>query len=289
MADEWQQRLGYPLYKALPALAGALRAGVPDDPEPVPGSRAATRRPSSSAGGVGPRAREDYQKMWNALYIDNRLDTLRDWLHSRNMRLRVQAYGEPIDMASAPTHSDIPEGESLAFSNNPEYFKIVAVAAHMDGTSVVSSECCAIFTRPYSPPRRSTSRTCCERGRRRDLDGLARLLLQGRAGPVWPGWNSFGTGVTEQFGRGPQWDDWTNINLQLARMNLVLRQGKPRFDVGVYWQDYGLNSTQGGTIGVPTVRRRQPRLRHPAHVQRRHPGHRTTSRWARPPSRSRPR
>ncbi len=252
MATQWQQRLGYPLYKALPALAGALREACPTVPNPYPGVRCST--PFFDLGsGVGPRAREDYQKMWNALYVDNRLDTLSEWLHGRNMRLRVQAYGEPIDMASAPTHADIPEGESLAFTNNPEYFKVVAVAAHMDGKSVVSSECCAIFTRPYQ----STATQYVPYVMRSQAGGVTSTAWHGYSykdgpGQSWPGWNSFGTGVTEQFGRGPQWDDWTNINLQLARMNLVLRQGKPRFDVGVYWQDYGLNSTQTGNVGVPT-------------------------------------
>ncbi len=252
LADEWQSRLGYPLYKALPALAGALREACPTVPNPYPGARCSTPA-FDLAGGVGPRAREDYQKMWNALYVDNRLDTLRDWLHGRNMRLRVQAYGEPIDMASAPTHSDIPEGESLAFTNNPEYFKVVAIAAHMAGTSVVSSECCAIFTRPYG----STATQYVPYVMRAAAGGVTSTAWHGYSykdapNQSWPGWNSFGTGVTEQFARGPQWDDWTNVNLQLARLNLVLRQGKPRFDVGVYWQDYGVNSTQNGLQGVPT-------------------------------------
>ncbi|MCP9948600.1 hypothetical protein LUX33_09360 [Actinomadura madurae] len=72
------------------------------------------------------------------------------------------------------------------------------------------------------------------------------------AGPqsAWPGMTYGGnTSYSEAWGDkgGPNWADYRSVNDHLARMQLVLRQGKPRFDLAVYWQDFGMNGT--GTTG----------------------------------------
>lgn len=58
----------------------------------------------------------------------------------------------------------------------------------------------------------------------------------------WPG-NSMGGNAdfSESFGpRMPQWPDYRLINDHLARVQLALRQGRPRYDIAVFWHDFGV-------------------------------------------------
>ncbi|MFJ9201033.1 glycosyl hydrolase [Streptomyces flaveolus] len=67
----------------------------------------------------------------------------------------------------------------------------------------------------------------------------------GRDGGTWPGyepWDLRGNGpnTSEAFGvRQPSWSDYTAVNEQLARTQLVLRQGVSSVDLGVYYEDLG--------------------------------------------------
>ncbi|GAB2844480.1 hypothetical protein GCM10022221_49770 [Actinocorallia aurea] len=71
-------------------------------------------------------------------------------------------------------------------------------------------------------------------------------------GGAWPGYNPWiirgFLNVGELFGpRLPQWRDHRSVNDHLSRLQLVLRQGKPRLDLAVYYQDLGL---AGMSVGV---------------------------------------
>ncbi|GAB3450803.1 glycosyl hydrolase [Actinophytocola sediminis] len=243
-AGEWQRRRGYSPISVLPALAGAGSAGLTGDPT------------FEFTDGSGQRVRTDYRQTWNDLYLDARLDPLRDWANDRGLALRAQPYGGPIDTPEAASHVDVPEGESLVFYDNIEAYRLVSVGAHLNGTPVVSSECCAARENVWAttaggwqPPANLRS---VYRGY---AGGVTQVVWHGYPyltkgegttdQTVWPGMSYGGnTSFAEGWGAkgGPNWTDHRAINDRLARLQLVLRHGRPTFDVAMYLQDFGLRS-----------------------------------------------
>lgn len=256
MSAQWQKLRGYSPIDVLPALAGAGDQGI-------------TSQPFFDFGdGLGARVRTDYRQTISDLYIENRLDVLRQWAHKHHLSTRVQPYGIPVDISDAASHSDVPEGESLAFGqstgaySNVQDYRVIATGAHLSGQPVVSDECCAFSGSVWGSTAGAGSDTSNLQAVYRGFaGGVNQLVWHGfpylTKGPqgagsqeVWPGMSYGGnTSYSEAWGAkgGPNWADYRSVNDNLARMQLVLRQGNPRFDLAVYWQDFGMNGT--GTTG----------------------------------------
>src|SRR4051794_16486128 len=240
MIDEWKARRGYDPTKYLPALANTGRQGT--------GS-------SFYDFSDGARIRSDYQRMWSDLYIANRIDPLREWAHSRGLQLRLQPYGDPVDSPEASAHLDTAEGESFGFGNNIERYKTVVSGVHFSGQKVASTEAHASGGNVWNSVARGN-------GGASDLfafyrayaAGVTQVVYHGfpylqtpadtGATSLWPGFSYGGnTSFSEAWGpRLPQWQDYRNVNDNLARLSLVMRSGKPRFDLGVYWQQFATNA-----------------------------------------------
>ena len=255
--SEWTKRRGYSPVTVLPALAGA-------------GDQGMTSRPAFDfTDGSGARVRTDYRQTWSDLYIANRLDVLREWANRHHMQTRMQTYGGPIDITEASGHVDVPEGESLAFGmnltaySNVEDYKVVASGAHLAGNPIVSDECCAFATHVWgSTVADATERSNLQAVYRGFAGGVNQVVWHGfpylSRGPAgagqqstWPGMTYGGNAsYSEAFGSkgNPSWSDYRAVNDHLARMQLVLRQGTPRYDVAVYRHDFGLSGA--GTTGV---------------------------------------
>ncbi|MEO3927613.1 glycosyl hydrolase [Micromonosporaceae bacterium B7E4] len=254
-ADQWERRRGYSPIPVLPALADAGSGGLSTAPF------------FDFTDGSGAGIRTDYRQTWNDLYIDSRLVPLRRWANERGMALRSQPYGGPVDTPQAGTHVDVPEGESLVFYDNIEPYRLVSVGAHVNGTPVVSSECCAARADVWA----STAGGWREPGNLRSVyrgyaGGVTQLVWHGYPyltkgegtsdQAVWPGMSYGGnTSFAEAWGAkgGPNWPDYRAINDHLARLQLVLRQGKPTFDVALYLQDLGLRSPATTLTGPGTL------------------------------------
>ncbi|MGI5227568.1 glycosyl hydrolase [Actinoallomurus sp. CA-142502] len=256
MVAQWQKLRGYSPIDVLPALADAGDQGITDRPF------------FDFADGLGARVRTDYRQTLSDLYIANRLDVLRQWAHKHHMSTRIQPYGVPVDISDAASHIDVPEGESLAFGqstgaySNVQDYRVVATGAHLSGEPVVSDECCAFSGAVWgSTAGAGSDASNLQAVYRGFAGGVNQVVWHGfpylTRGPqgagaqeVWPGMTYGGnTSYSEAWGAkgGPNWADYRSINDNLARMQLVLRQGDPRFDLAVYWQDFGMNGT--GTTG----------------------------------------
>ncbi|MCT2584500.1 glycosyl hydrolase [Actinophytocola gossypii] len=243
-AEEWERRRGYSPVSVLPALADGGSSGFTGAPF------------FDFTDGSGPRIRTDYRQTWNDLYLGARLDPLRQWANDRGMALRGQPYGGPIDTPEAATHVDVPEGESLVFHDSIEPYRLVSVGAHLNGTPVVSSECCAARESVWATTAGGAQRPGNLRSVYRGYAGGVTqvvwhgypYLTKGEGSSdqtVWPGMSYGGNNsFSEGWGAkgGPNWADYRAINDHLARLQLVLRQGTPTFDVAVYLQDLGLRS-----------------------------------------------
>lgn len=254
-AAQWERRRGYSPIPILPALTDGGSSGLTTAPF------------FDFADGSGARIRTDYRQTWNDLYIDSRLGPLRRWANDQGMALRSQPYGGPVDTAEAATHVDVPEGESLVFYDNIEPYRLVSVGAHLNGTPVVSSECCAaqesVWASTAGGRQKSGNLDSVYRGY---AGGVTQVVWHGYPylskgegtadQAVWPGMSYGGnTSFSEAWGAkgGPNWPDYRAINDHLARLQLVLRQGKPAFDVAVYQQDLGLRSPATTLTGSGTL------------------------------------
>ncbi|MDN5853204.1 MAG: discoidin domain-containing protein, partial [Actinomycetia bacterium] len=250
-AEQWEQRRGYSPIRLLPAIADAGPQGLTD------------RTAFDFEGDIGDRVRRDYRQTWSDLYRDVRVKGLDRWAEGAGMSVRAQPYGGPVDTADVATYVDVPEGESLAFNHNIEDYKLLAVGAHRSGSTVVSNECCATRERVWDTRAGgATDPGNLQAVYRGYAGGVNQVvwhgyphLTQGPDGTSafnrWPGMTYGGnSSFAEAFGAkgGPNWADYRQINDNLARLQLVLRQGSPRYDVGVYWQDYGM--TGHGTTGA---------------------------------------
>lgn len=238
---QFQKLRGYPVDEALPVLAGT---GI--------GARGAVAtQPFTYSDGQTARMVNDYQQTYNDLYSNRYLSAMESWAESNNLTLRAQAYGAPVDAAEASTHIGIPEGEGLGFNGkNPDQdFKVIAAGANRTGAAIVSSECCAMVGQVWASTaaQNLTSEIYIDMA-----GGNNQIVWHGMPYPAapsgsgteasWPGF-SFGgnTSFSEAWGpQMPQWADDKYLNDDISRMSMVLRQGKPSYDVGVYYQNLGL-------------------------------------------------
>jgi len=249
MLQMWQQLRGYDVSPYLSVLAGIGRQGD-------------QQGPFAFDADIDQRIRNDYRQTWSDLYITEHLETMREWLAPLGMETRLQAYGDPIVVPSAMAHVDIPEGEcNMGF---PEVGKFIAVGAHMQtGRTVVSSENCAIPAAAWNTTLGGTGKTSnLAAAYRTYAGGVTQQVWHGfsykttDAGNgserVWPwhaGFNHVAPGWGETWAPVmPQWQAGhvRQTNDNLARLSLVTRQGKPRFDLAFYWHGYGIGSN-GGT------------------------------------------
>lgn len=253
--EAFKARRGYDLAPLLPVLAGGgvgAQRGVFDFP-----------------GDLGDRVREDYRQTWSDLYGDNHLRPYNSWAHGLGLSTRIQVEGGPMQIADLATLPDLPEGENRNFLNDPELWKVIGIGAILRQTEApLSTECCPIAGgvwattaggAPYAVAQ-GTGARFGGAGNDANLNwiykayagGVSQLIWHGYpyayapkgAGEAerWPG-NTFenNTSFSEAFGsRMPQWADYQAVNDHLARLQLVLRQGQPRYDVAVFWHDHGV-------------------------------------------------
>ncbi len=218
---------------------------------------------------IGERVREDYRQTFSDLYGANHIAPYNRFAHGLGMTTRLQVEGGPMEIADLAALPDIPEGENRNFLNNPELWKVIGTGAQLRTVeALLSTECCPIDGgtwattaggKPFTIAQ-GTGGSFGRSGNNANLNwvykayagGVNQLVWHGfpylttppGSGPraKWPG-NSFdgNTQFSEAFGpRMPQWPDYRLVNDHLARLQLMLRQGRARYDVAVFWHDFGV-------------------------------------------------
>ena len=185
-----------------------------------------------------------YQTMTD-MYMDNMMKPMQDWLHKNNMFLRSEiSYGLPFEISQPGKYVDGVETESLEFASQIESYRGLAGTAH-------------IYDHIYSSETGATQMNYMK-----GMDfytqiiytqfaaGVTRTVLHGYSSiagsedsTAWPGHEGMWPVFSERFGcRQPayqHYNDWTDM---LARYQMVLRQGKPRMDLGFLRIDYNFNN-----------------------------------------------
>ncbi|WP_413105647.1 glycosyl hydrolase [Streptomyces sp. Inha503] len=199
--------------------------------------------------GSGARVREDYCQTLTDLYIGNHVEPLKNWAHTLGLRFRAQPYGTTIDTPTVAAALDVNETESLGtsagYNDDPSRW-ISSGSVHLSGQKIFSLEGCATLNEAYAqtwPDMLKHFNTAFAHGVNQIVyHGFATGTGMGVTG--WPGFSPFtmedGNGFSEAWGpRQPTWADTNIITDWTARMQWVLRQGRPSVDLAVYRQSYG--------------------------------------------------
>ncbi|MDR0629963.1 MAG: hypothetical protein LBG24_10065 [Treponema sp.] len=237
--EEFQKRRGYDLTPYLPFVLkkGNHMGGLgnyryfyePDDPADL---------------FIGKMRNDLYQTM-TELYIDNMLKPMFEWLHRNNIGLRAEiSYGMPFEISLPGKYVDGIETESLEFASQIEPYRNLAGPAHL-------------FNKLYSSETGATLMNY-----QMGLDfytqiiytqfaaGVARTVLHGYSSiagseiaTYWPGHEGMWPLFSERFGsRQPAYRHYPDWTAMLARYQMILRQGKPRIDLGILRLDYNFNN-----------------------------------------------
>lgn len=222
---EFEQRMGYALDRYLPLL-------VNKDDDPVfsfgDGSRSDVRR--------------DYWETLTQLFIENHIETLKAWSNDIGMELRAQPYGLRTDAIAKSAALDIPEGESLGFSNNDD-FRCLAGGRDMSESRILSEEAGAFRGGAYNTTWEDILRTLNEHY----AAGVNQAVLHGFSyadapGAQWPGFAAFTPyngwpGYSESWGpRQPTWNHVPDVAGYLARTQYLLQSGTSKVDAAVLRQ-----------------------------------------------------
>ncbi len=185
-----------------------------------------------------------YQTMTD-LYMNNMMKPMKEWCNKNHLQLRSEiSYGLPFEISQPGKYVDGVETESLEFCSQIESHRGLAGTAHIYN-HIFSCETGAT-TMNYMMPMEFYNQMIFTQF----ASGVSRTVLHGYSSiagsedsTYWPGHEGMWPIFSERFGcRQPafqHYNDWTGM---LARYQLILRQGKPRMDLGILRIDYNYNN-----------------------------------------------
>lgn len=240
VAEEFAARRGYRIERWLPFLA-----------REVPFFAASTTyqfEPEEAQRITVEKVRHDYVRTLTDLYIENMLRPFATFLHENRIQLRAEiSYGLPFELTRPGPEVDGIETESLEFGSQIDGYRLLAGPAHL-------------FGKQYSSETGATTRNHMLDHRFYDqiiatqlAAGVTRAVLHGWASTAgaegateWPGHEGMWPGFSERFDvRQPGSEFYPLWNDAIGRYQYLLRQGKPRIDVGILRTDHFVDNTAG--------------------------------------------
>jgi hypothetical protein len=274
-ASQFTRRRGYPVVHALPALTGVGQQGTGTPAFDFGDGSGARYRQDY---------RQTWSDLYIDRYVTGLQRWARS--HGLHYRAQAYGdpvqTGRAARVTGVPEGESLNFGSPNKLGAEQDY-RVLAGGAHSAGTTRVSTECCAVFNGAYrsTVAGRDLYQDVTDEpwingdAQNGNLDtvykayagGVTQVVWHGfahrdapaglaspnpGAGGTWPGYNPWiiqgFLNVGELFGpRIPQWRDYRSVNDHLSRLQLVLRQGRPRLDLAVYYQDLGL---AGKSVGV---------------------------------------
>ncbi|MEW1835983.1 glycosyl hydrolase [Microbacterium sp. NPDC079995] len=240
---EFRERRGYDILRWLPFLVREVRMMAAD-----------TRyhySPLPSQVAIVEKVRHDYVRTLTDLYIENMLQPFSEFLHGNGLTLRAEiSYGLPFELTRPGTAVDGIETESLEFGSQIDAYRLLAGPAHL-------------FDKQYSSETGATTRSHMLDHRFYDqiirtqfAGGVTRTVLHGWASTAggetsteWPGHEGMWSMFSERFDtRQPASEFYPLWNDSVGRYQYLLRQGKPRIDVGILRTDHFVDTLSGLTL-----------------------------------------
>lgn len=194
------------------------------------------------------KVRFDYARTLTDLYIENMLRPLVAFLHANGITLRAEiSYGLPFELTRPGPEVDGIETESLEFASQIDAYRLMAGPAHL-------------FGKQYSSETGATTRNHILDHRFYDqiiatqlAAGITKTVLHGWASPAgaegvteWPGHEGMWPMFSERFDtRQPASEFYPLWTAAVGRYQCILRQGRPRIDVGILRTDHFTDNMSG--------------------------------------------
>ncbi|MGN6744383.1 MAG: glycosyl hydrolase [Amnibacterium sp.] len=240
VAEEFRRRRGYDVTPWLPFLCRSVLL--------MASSTTYHSEPDDAHALDVRRVRFDYARTLTDLYIEHMLRPFAAFLHSRGMGLRSEiSYGLPFELTRPGPEVDGIETESLEFGAQIDAYRLMAGPAHL-------------FGKQYSSETGATTRNHMLDHRFYDqiiatqlAAGITKTVLHGWASPAgaegvteWPGHEGMWPLFSERFDtRQPASEFYPLWTRALGRLQHVLRQGRPRIDVGILRTDHFVDNMSG--------------------------------------------
>lgn len=238
--QQFRSRRGYDLTPHLAAI-------------PVPGAdnwylniAGVKRHPAFLLNTQDEKIRHDYDLTISDLFIERYIKTNSEWALRHGLRFRVQPYGLNIDIIAAAAASDIPETEVLYGGGAEMFLKLVSSGAHLGGRNLISAEA---FDHPGAGDQMSSTAMRAEADRL-FAAGVNQIVFHGfpynvsSVGHRSVNWYPFAAksqtySVSSNFAKTIHSSELKSLNEYLARAQYLLRLGKPRADVLLYYPFLG--------------------------------------------------
>ena len=241
VAAEFASRRGYDITPWLPVLvrqAPMMAVSTVYTFEPLDPSDAVTVA----------KVRHDYVQTLTDLYIENMLLPFKEFLNANGILLRSEiSYGLPFELTRPAIAVDGIETESLEFGSQIDAYRLLAGPAHLLG-------------KQYSSETGATTRNHMLDHRFYDqiintqlAAGITKTVLHGWSSPRgaegtthWPGHEGMLPLFSERFDtRQPAAELYPLWTQAVGRMQYLLRQGRPRVDVGILRTDHFTDNSSG--------------------------------------------
>lgn len=237
VADEFRRRRGYSIVPYLPFITRVI-------PLMMACSKEYRYRPTAKMALAIEKVRFDIEKTWTDLYIENMLKPFSEFLHSVGILLRAEiSYGLPFEMSRPGPYVDGIETESLEFGSQIDAYRLLGGVAHLCGKQY-SSETGAT-ARNFMLPHRFYDQII----NTQLAAGITKTVLHGWAsmagapGTEWPGHEGMLPVFSERFDlRQPAKEFYPLWTKAIARKQMMLRQGKPRIDIGILRTDHAVDN-----------------------------------------------
>lgn len=243
VAAEFAARRGYDITPWLPFLvrtAGLMAAATTYHFEPDEDHRVHVEK-----------VRFDYVRTLTDLYIENMLRPFAEFLHANGILLRAEiSYGLPFELTRPGPEVDGIETESLEFGSQIDGYRLLAGPAHLFG-KLYSSETGAT-TRNHMLEHRFFDQIIATQF----AAGITKTVLHGwssvsgaEGATEWPGHEGMWSMFSERFDtRQPASEFYPLWNAAMGRFQYLLRQGRPRVDVGILRTDHFVDNMSGMTL-----------------------------------------
>lgn len=213
-------------------------------------------KPPFRMGETDERVRYDYQLTLSDLVIERFVRTSREWAEQRGLISRGQSFGADFDVLRALGENSIPEVESLYAAGGDAFLKLGSSAGALYGRNLVSAESFDWEAGDYM----STPGKIKAYADKLFLAGVNHIVYSGTPyglnrgqeqpyGPQgWYPWSFPGLAFSDNFSPPiPMWTDVPALNTYIARVQNLLRQGKPNIDVLIYYPFIGFLSGAPGS------------------------------------------
>ncbi|KAL4981414.1 hypothetical protein BDW68DRAFT_192958 [Aspergillus falconensis] len=170
------------------------------------------------------------------------------WSKSHGIGFSAQtSYNLPLSFANEIPAVDGPEGESLTFGDRLDAYRSLSGPAQLAGKTDISSEVAAVSGSAFSQtiPDLLLSIKSSYAG------GLTMMVIHGMSysgpyvGTSWPGYQPFAFRFTDTWSRvQPSWQHMKDTLDYLGRTQHILKAGKPRIDLAMYYSPSRWSSKQ---------------------------------------------